>query len=124
MHIEMSKQANTRMTFAGVTFKTTKTGLVPRRHLLEILRSGRVRVGWDPAANPASIAQDPEGMSAADSDLLDNGMSAEALDRLTREIEECPANWRCDLGFRQDGSLRLGRMGVAVWNSYQITETN
>jgi len=124
MPIKMSSLLDTKnaqMTFAGVTFKTTKTGRVPRRYLLEILRSGRVRVGQDPAAM-ASLAQDPEGMSAADSDFLDSEMSAEALDRLTEEVEECPTNWWCDLGFRQDGSLRLRSKGTAAWNGYQITE--
>ena len=74
------------VTFAGMTFKTTKRGQIRRPTLLKLLRSGKVAVkctgrytddyAWDAATNFGKCTLSPE-----------------AVEKLAERIERSPSGW-------------------------------
>jgi hypothetical protein len=117
MHIEMSSNdkpanENVKMTFGGVTFKTTKKSMVRRPALLKLLRSGKVRVScrgsytddyaWDNANNFGR-----------------GELSPEAIKALADDIERSPSGWWCSAWQREPGTLSLG---CHSFKSYTVTD--
>lgn len=104
--------ANTRMTFAGVAFKTTKHSKVRKPALIKILRSGKVKVvccgkytddyAWDAAINFGRGELPPEGITG-----------------LADDIEGDSSGWWCSAHQQEAGTLRLG---CHSFKSYSIKE--
>jgi hypothetical protein len=100
MGMIMERNANKQMTFAGVSFKTTKSGAVRRPAFLKILRSGQVRItcrgsytddyAYDAAVNFQRGDLDPDGILT-----------------LADDIERDPSGWRCSAYGEKDGELSL-----------------
>lgn len=103
---------NVRLTFAGVSFKTTKNAQVRRPAYLKVLRSGKVSVFCDG--------------SYTDDYAFDNAnnfgrktLSPEAVENLANSIENDPSGWWCSAWQKEDGTLSLG---CHSFKSYTITD--
>ena len=99
----MSKpvNANVRLSFAGISFKTTTTSKVRRGAMLKILRSGKVRVTCK-----GSYTDDYK--YDADTNFGRGVLSDDAVARLARDIERSPSGWWCSAYQRDEGELHLG----------------
>lgn len=107
-----AENANTKMTFAGVSFKTTKLSNVRRPALLKILRSGRVTV-FLKYLHTDDYARDND-------DNFSRGYLCDAaIETLARDIESGPGGWECSAWRQPGGELSLM---CHTFLSYRLTE--
>ncbi len=91
---------NTKMTIAGVTFKTTRLAAVRRPAFMKILRSGKVKVTC------RGSYTDDYAYDAA-TNFGRGELDQEAILKLADDIEWDPSGWRCSAWNEKPGQLTL-----------------